>query len=135
MAADVPRRLTQRGHRRQTTIFSADFDEPYRELLAAWCRCHGVAVGAWRLMPSRVHLLLRPTDAAGLRLALGEGHRRYTRAVDRRHDRPSRPKPVTPQRASASLTISRAWLDAAAMAATVAGSTTAAAFQLMMKQK
>jgi putative transposase len=35
-------------------------------------------------MPNHVHLILVPADAAGLRAALGETHRRYTRRVNLR---------------------------------------------------
>lgn len=38
-------------------------------------------------MPNHVHLLLVPTDKAGLRLALGKTHRRYAPAVNRRQGR------------------------------------------------
>ena len=84
VVAGVPHHVTQRGNRRQTTFFGAEDYTLYRELLAAWCRRHDVAVWAWCLMPNHVHLLLVPADTAGLRLALGEAHRRYTRAVNRR---------------------------------------------------
>ena len=40
--------------------------------------------GRLGLVLNHVHLLLVPADAAGLRLALGEAHRRYTRAVNQR---------------------------------------------------
>ena len=85
VAAGVPHHVTQRGNRRQTTFFSPDDHALYRALLATWCRRHDVAVWAWCLMPNHIHLLLVPADAAGLRLALGEAHRRYTRAVNQCH--------------------------------------------------
>ena len=84
VAAGVPHHVTQRGNRRQTTFFGPADYALYREILATWCRRHDVAVWVWCLMPNHVHLLLVPTDAAGLRLALGEAHRRYTRAVNQR---------------------------------------------------
>ena len=36
------------------------------------------------LMPNHVHLIAVPDSEGGLRLALGEAHRRYTRAVNLR---------------------------------------------------
>jgi putative transposase len=84
VAAGVPHHVTQRGNRRQPTFFGdADYGL-YRELLAVWCTRHDVAIWAWCLMPNHVHLLLLPEDEAGLRRALGEAHRRYTQAVNRR---------------------------------------------------
>jgi putative transposase len=38
-------------------------------------------------MPNHVHLVLVPADEAALRRALGEAHRRYTQAVNRRQGR------------------------------------------------
>lgn len=84
VAGGVPHQVTQRGNRRQTTFFGTDDHTLYRELLATCCRRHDVAVWAWCLMPNHVHLLLVPADTAGLRHALGEAHRRYTLAVNRR---------------------------------------------------
>jgi REP-associated tyrosine transposase len=43
-----------------------------------------VTVSAYCLMPNHVHLILTPSDADGLRAALGEAHRRYTRHVNLR---------------------------------------------------
>ena len=84
VAAGVPHHVTQRGNRRQPTFFGdADYAAD-RDMLAAACRRHGVAVWAWCLMPNHVHLLLLPADEVGLRRALGETHRRYTQAVNRR---------------------------------------------------
>ncbi|MXO99367.1 hypothetical protein GRI97_10235 [Altererythrobacter xixiisoli] len=41
---------------------------------------------AWCLMDNHVHLILVPQDAGGLRTALGEAHRRYTRHVNFREE-------------------------------------------------
>jgi putative transposase len=84
VAAGVPHHVTQRGNRRQATFFGDGDCALYRDLLAAWCGRHGVAVWAWCLMPNHVHLVLVPAEEAGLRQALGEAHRRYTQAVNRR---------------------------------------------------
>ena len=37
---------------------------------------------AWCLMDNHIHLILVPEHADGLRAALGEAHRRYTRAIN-----------------------------------------------------
>jgi putative transposase len=84
VAAGVPHHVTQRGNRRQPTFFGDADYALYRELLSVWCARHEVAVWAWCLMPNHVHLLLVPGNEAGLRRALGEAHRRYTRAVNQR---------------------------------------------------
>jgi putative transposase len=74
--------VTQRGNRRQRTFFKdADYAE-YRGLLAESCRRCGTQVLAYCLMPNHVHLILVPADEFGLRDALGEAHRRYTRTIN-----------------------------------------------------
>ena len=84
VAAGIPHHVTQRGNRRQQVFFGDDDYATYRGLLAEGCRAAGVAVWAYCLMPNHVHLILTPSDADGLRAALGEAHRRYTRHVNRR---------------------------------------------------
>jgi putative transposase len=82
VAAGLPHHVTQRGNRRQPVFFGDDDYEAYKALLAEGCRAAGVAVWAYCLMPNHVHLILVPRDADGLRAALGEAHRRYTRHVN-----------------------------------------------------
>jgi putative transposase len=84
VAAGVPHHVTQRGNRRQPTFFGDADYQFYRDLLASGCRRYGVSVWAYCLMPNHVHLVLVPADTEGLRLALGEAHQRYTRAVNQR---------------------------------------------------
>lgn len=84
VAAGVPHHVTQRGNRRQPTFFSDDDYRSYLDLLAAACRRFGVQIWAYCLMPNHVHLIAVPGDESGLRLALGEAHRRYTRVVNQR---------------------------------------------------
>lgn len=76
--------MTQRGNRRQPVFFGDDDYAAYKALVAEHCRAAGVAVWAYCLMPNHVHLILVPSDADGLRAALGEAHRRYTRHVNLR---------------------------------------------------
>lgn len=84
VAAGVAHHVTQRGNRRQPTFFGDADYRAHLELLAAACRRFGVALWAYCLMPNHVHLIAVPAAASGLRLALGETHRRYTRAVNQR---------------------------------------------------
>ena len=84
VAAGVPHHVTQRGNRRQPTFFGDADYALYAGLLSTWCRHHGVAVWAYCLMPNHVHLILVPGTPDGLRGALAEAHRRYTRAINLR---------------------------------------------------
>lgn len=86
VAAGVPHHVTQRGNRRQPVFFRDEDYELYKSLLAEGCREAHVAVWAYCLMPNHVHLILVPKDEDGLRAALGETHRRYTRHVNLRED-------------------------------------------------
>src|ERR1700709_2669253 len=81
---DQPHHVTQRGNGRARTFFGDSDYALYRDLLAENCRTAGVEVWAWCLMPNHVHLILVPSDPDGLRAALGEAHRRYTRHVNLR---------------------------------------------------
>lgn len=77
-----PHHVTQRGNRRQRTFFRKDDFVAYRELMAQWCQQCGVAVWAYCLMPNHVHLIVVPESEDGLRRAIGEAHRRYTRRIN-----------------------------------------------------
>ena len=78
----VPHHVTQRGNRRLETFFNDGDYRAYLDLLAEYCAAAEVAVWAYCLMPNHVHLILVPSDEDGLRAALGEAHRRYTRRVN-----------------------------------------------------
>lgn len=78
----MPHHITQRGNRRQTTFFCDSDYEAYVELMAEWCDREGVEVWAYCLMPNHVHLIAVPESEDGLRRAIGEPHRRYTRRVN-----------------------------------------------------
>ena len=82
VAAGVPHHVTQRGNRRQQVFFSDADYQSYLTLLAISCRKTGVAVWAYCLMPNHVHLILVPRDADGLRAALADAHRRYSRDIN-----------------------------------------------------
>jgi putative transposase len=76
--------VTQRGNRRQQTFFCDDDYRAYLELMAEWCGAHQVEIWAYCLMPNHVHLIAVPHSSDGLRRAIGEVHRRYTRMVNLR---------------------------------------------------
>ncbi|MEO6717600.1 MAG: transposase [Novosphingobium sp.] len=78
----VAHHITQRGNRRLPVFFGDDDRKLYCRLLAEGCARAAVRCLAWCLMDNHVHLILVPTSADGLREALGEAHRRYTRHVN-----------------------------------------------------
>jgi len=78
----MPHHVTQRGNRRQQTFFCDDDYQAYLDLMGQWCGEHKVAVWAYCLMPNHVHLIVVPKTEDGLRRAIGEAHRRYTRRVN-----------------------------------------------------
>ncbi len=82
---DVAHHVTQRGNRRQPVFFGDEDYAAYRALVAESCRARAVACLAWCLMPNHVHLILRPADPDGLRAALAEAHRRYSRRINSAH--------------------------------------------------
>jgi putative transposase len=77
-----PHHVTQRGNRRQQAFFYDGAYQAYIDLMSHWCRQHAVDIWGYCLMPNHVHLIAVPSDAQGLRLAIGEAHRRYTRRVN-----------------------------------------------------
>ena len=80
----VPHHVVQRGNRRQRVFFAeADYCF-YKTTLAEQCAAAKVAIWAWCLMPNHVHLIAVPEDTAGLAVAIGETHKRYTQTVNRR---------------------------------------------------
>ncbi|HHH44196.1 MAG TPA: transposase [Gammaproteobacteria bacterium] len=82
----VPHHITQRGNRRQKVFFSDGDYRRYLGLLSQSCREAHTECWAYCLMPNHVHLILVPTHPDGLRSALSEAHRRYTRMINFRYD-------------------------------------------------
>jgi putative transposase len=78
----LPHHVTQRGNRRQRTFFREGDYALYRSLMMEWCGRCGVEIWAYCLMPNHVHLIAVPRSEEGLRLGIGEAHRRYSRAVN-----------------------------------------------------
>ena len=77
-----PHHVTQRGNRRQRTFFHEDDYRYYVELLSQFSQQVDTEIWAWCLMPNHVHLVMVPRHEDGLRAALGEAHRRYTRHIN-----------------------------------------------------
>ena len=82
VVAGMAHHVTQRGNRRQRTFFRKDDYRAYVELMAEWCGQCRVGVRGYCLMPNHVHLIVVPETEEGLRRAIGEAHRRYTRRVN-----------------------------------------------------
>ena len=82
VAPGLPHHLTQRGNRRQITFFNDEDYGVYLALMAEWCARRDVEIWAYCLMPTHVHLIAVPQTEAGLRLAIGEAHRRCNRHVN-----------------------------------------------------
>ena len=82
VAAGYPHHITQRGNRRQQTFFCDEDYTTYISLMAEWCKKQHVEIWAYCLMPNHVHLIAIPESEVGLRSAIGEAHRRYTRHVN-----------------------------------------------------
>ena len=79
---DVAHHVTQRGNRRLPVFFGDDDRRLYLDLVREGCLKAQVTCLAWCLMDNHVHLVLVPQTQAGLRDALGEAHRRYSRAIN-----------------------------------------------------
>ena len=86
VAPGLPHHVTQRGNRGLETFFSEADYRAYLGLLAESCAQAATEVWAYCLMPNHVHLILVPSHSDGLRAALGEAHRRYTRRINQRQD-------------------------------------------------
>ena len=82
VVSGFPHHITQRGNRRQKTFFHDDDYRDYIRLMAEWCSQFKVEVWAYCLMPNHVHLIAVPKSEEGLRRAMGEAHRRYTRQIN-----------------------------------------------------
>ena len=78
----LPHHITQRGNRRQQTFFNDGDYAAYVELMAEWRREQGVAIWSYCLMPNHTHLIAVPSSEDGLRRAIGEAHRRYSRRIN-----------------------------------------------------
>ena len=78
----IPHHITQRGNRRMETFFAEADYHKYLYLMAEWCNRYRIQVWSYCLMPNHVHLIATPESEDGLRRAIGEAHRRYTRYIN-----------------------------------------------------
>ena len=83
---DYPHHITQRGNRRQETFFCDKDYTAYISLMAECCGRFNVEIWFYCLMPNHVHLIAVPKSEDGLRRAIGEAHRHYTRGINFRQD-------------------------------------------------
>lgn len=75
-----PHHVTQRGVRAMA-VFAGDGDRRrYLALMAEQCARFRVEVLAWCLMSNHLHMVMVPKREEGLAAAVGEAHKRYTRA-------------------------------------------------------
>ena len=81
-----PHHITQRGNRRQKTFFCDNDYAYYMELMCEFSEQVKTDIWAYCLMPNHVHLVMVPDKEDGLRAAIGESHRRYTRHINLRKD-------------------------------------------------
>lgn len=81
-----PHHVTQRGNRRQRVFFSEDDYAHYLQLIVKGCRKAQTECLAYCLMPNHVHFVFTPSTECGLRDALAEAHRRYSRRINSRFD-------------------------------------------------
>ena len=79
---DYPHHVTQRGNRRQRVFFQDHDWQTYLALVRASCAEVATKVLAYCLMPNHVHFILVPAHEDGLRAAMADAHRRYTRRVN-----------------------------------------------------
>jgi putative transposase len=80
----VPHHVTQRGNRREPIFLQEGDEAVYLGLMSAQLRRRGVDCWAYCPMPNHVHFILTPRNEAGLALAVGEAHRRYTSFIGAR---------------------------------------------------
>lgn len=81
---EVAHHVTQRGNRRLPVFFGDEDRRDYLALVAAACAAQATRCLAWCLMDNHIHLILMPSHEDGLRAALAEAHRRYSRKVNLR---------------------------------------------------
>ncbi len=81
---EMPHHVTQRGNRGENVFFQKEDFRLYLDLLSEQCEKNGVDIWSYCLMTNHVHFIAVPRDTEGLGLAIGEAHRRYTKAINAR---------------------------------------------------
>jgi REP-associated tyrosine transposase len=87
VAPGAPHHVLQRGNPGQRIFSKKEDYSEYLALVAEGCAAARVTIVGYCLLPKEVHLVLVPPTAKALRQALGEAHRRFTRAVNLRRSR------------------------------------------------
>ena len=82
----VPHHVTQRGNRRQTVFFHDEGYRYYLSLINEFATKANTDLIAYGLMSNHIHFIFTPSHSDGLRAALGEAHRRYTRYINFREN-------------------------------------------------
>ena len=77
-----PHHITQRGNRRQSVFFNDEDYIFYKKTIAAALSQAQVALWAYCLMPSHVHLVVVPETEGGLCNLFRKAHRDYTRRIN-----------------------------------------------------
>jgi len=84
VAPGCPHHVTARGNRREPIFFEEGDQEIYLDILAEQVTKAKVAVWSYCLMPNHVHLILTPSDEAGMGRAMGAAHKRWAHFVNAR---------------------------------------------------
>ncbi|HKI60581.1 MAG TPA: transposase [Mariprofundaceae bacterium] len=74
--------MTQRGVRRMEVFRDEDDYRIYLDLISKSCKQAGTQVWAYCLMSNHVHFVMVPKNEDGLRGALAEAHKQYTRHIN-----------------------------------------------------
>jgi putative transposase len=82
---DLPHHVTQRGNRREPVFFEEGDYRFYLDLIAEAARRSKTVIASYCLMPNHVHFLMVPSHGDGLRQTFAEAHRRYSGAINARH--------------------------------------------------
>ena len=84
IAPGYPHHVVQRGNRRMNVFFKDDDFKLYLELMFEFTLRYEVEIWAYCLMDNHIHMIAVPHDETGLTRAVGEAHRRYSAAINRR---------------------------------------------------
>ena len=84
---DVPCHVLQRGNNRNAAFFDDVDRRKYLDVLASACRRYRVALHAYVLMTTHVHLLMTPQDGAGISRVMQSVGRCYVQYLNGRFRR------------------------------------------------
>jgi len=87
IVAGYPYHATVRGNNRQAIFLDDDDRRVYKSVLQEACAAHGLAVHAYALMTSHIHLVATPAKPDSLARVMQAVGRQYVRYFNRRHGR------------------------------------------------